>query len=141
MHACEDILCSALMVAAECEHYGVSTGGHDQVHRAEINQQYQQSAIRCRRKAKSRIIIAITRPKFDGDMMHAHPLGVASLAPPRRKTYRDLLGGKTNGRAWAVEYCSAFGLAKEYPDLAPAGHFCVSEWRPDTTLCGGPHPL
>ena len=46
------------------EHDGVNTGGHDQAHCAAINQQYQQyqqSAIRCRRNAESRIIIAIAQ--------------------------------------------------------------------------------
>ena len=33
------------------------------------------------------------------------------------------------------QYCSAYGLATEYPDLT--GRFRVSEGRPDTTLCTG----
>ena len=35
-------------------------------------------------------------------------------------------------------YCSAFGLATEYPDLTE--HFHVSEWRLDTTFNWGTSP-
>ena len=55
------------------------------------------------------------------------------LTPPG-VTHRDLLGGKTN-TGGSGKYCSAFGLATEYPDLT--GRFRVSEWRPDTTLSWG----
>ena len=46
--------------------------------------------------------------------MHARPLGAAS--PPPGVKHRDLLGGKTNGRAWAVlPSCRSWRGIKQQP--------------------------
>ena len=137
MHTCGKFL-QRLNGGSGPEHYGINTGGHEHVHRAAINQQSQQSAIRCRRNDESRIIIAIARPKFDDTKMYARPLGAAS--PPSGVKHRDLLGRKTEDEREGLGSNAApkFRLATEYPDLT--GRFRVSEWRPDTTSSRGTSP-
>ena len=65
------------------------------------------------------------------------------LAPPGVKhTSRDLLGWKTNGRAWVVLQRLRVSHGAPIPDRAFPRVRVASHWRPDTTFYAGePHLL